>query len=55
MGAWRALRHRLEETKPEGVPLLYVGRTVAGEPERGLSDRRTCASRTGSSALALGL
>src|SRR5581483_11907757 len=26
MGAWRALRHRLEEAKPEGVPLLYVGR-----------------------------
>jgi 2-oxoglutarate dehydrogenase E1 component len=26
MGAWRATRHRLEETKPEGVPLLYVGR-----------------------------
>src|SRR5262249_37909749 len=23
MGAWRAIRHRLEESRPEGVPLLY--------------------------------
>ena len=39
MGAWRAIRHRLEEAKPDGVPLLYVGPSVAREPERGLSDR----------------
>jgi 2-oxoglutarate dehydrogenase E1 component len=35
MGAWRALRHRLEETKPEGVPLLYVGRTWRASPSEG--------------------
>jgi len=26
MGAWRAIRHRLEETLPEGVKLRYAGR-----------------------------
>ena len=26
MGAWRAIRHRLEEALPENVPLRYVGR-----------------------------
>src|SRR5262249_20601582 len=26
MGAWRTLRHRLEEVCPPGVPLRYVGR-----------------------------
>jgi 2-oxoglutarate dehydrogenase E1 component len=35
MGAWRALRHRLEETKPEGVPLLYVGRPWRASPSEG--------------------
>src|SRR3954463_2738152 len=35
MGAWRAIRHRLEETKPEGVPLLYVGRPWRASPSEG--------------------
>ena len=35
MGAWRALRHRLEETKPEGVPLLYIGRPWRASPSEG--------------------
>ncbi|HZS24626.1 MAG TPA: multifunctional oxoglutarate decarboxylase/oxoglutarate dehydrogenase thiamine pyrophosphate-binding subunit/dihydrolipoyllysine-residue succinyltransferase subunit, partial [Gaiellaceae bacterium] len=35
MGAWRALRHRLEEAKPEGVPLLYVGRPWRASPSEG--------------------
>ncbi len=35
MGAWRALRHRLEETKPEDVPLVYVGRTWRASPSEG--------------------
>jgi 2-oxoglutarate dehydrogenase E1 component len=35
MGAWRAIRHRLEETKPEGVPLVYVGRTWRASPSEG--------------------
>jgi len=35
MGAWRALRHRLEESKPEGVPLLYVGRPWRASPSEG--------------------
>jgi 2-oxoglutarate dehydrogenase E1 component len=26
MGPWRAIRHRLEEAKPEGVVLSYAGR-----------------------------
>jgi 2-oxoglutarate dehydrogenase E1 component len=26
MGAWRALRHRLEDALPDGVTLRYVGR-----------------------------
>jgi len=26
MGAWRAIRHRLEEAKPNHVPLAFVGR-----------------------------
>jgi 2-oxoglutarate dehydrogenase complex dehydrogenase (E1) component-like enzyme len=35
MGAWRALRHRLEETKPEGVPLIYIGRPWRASPSEG--------------------
>jgi 2-oxoglutarate dehydrogenase E1 component len=35
MGAWRAIRHRLEETKQEGVPLLYLGRTWRASPSEG--------------------
>jgi 2-oxoglutarate dehydrogenase E1 component len=35
MGAWRAIRHRLEESKPEGVPLLYVGRPWRASPSEG--------------------
>jgi 2-oxoglutarate dehydrogenase E1 component len=35
MGAWRAIRHRLEEAKPEGVPLRYVGRTWRASPSEG--------------------
>jgi 2-oxoglutarate dehydrogenase E1 component len=35
MGAWRAIRHRLEETKPDGVPLLYVGRPWRASPSEG--------------------
>jgi 2-oxoglutarate dehydrogenase E1 component len=35
MGAWRAIRHRLEETKSEGVPLIYVGRPWRASPSEG--------------------
>jgi len=35
MGAWRAIRHRLEESKPEGVPLRYVGRPWRASPSEG--------------------
>src|SRR5262249_44497011 len=35
MGPWRALRHRLEEAKPDGVPLLYVGRPWRASPSEG--------------------
>jgi 2-oxoglutarate dehydrogenase E1 component len=35
MGAWRAIRHRLEEAKPEHVPLLYVGRPWRASPSEG--------------------
>ena len=38
MGAWRAIRHRLEETKPRGCPAHLRRAPVASEPERGLSD-----------------
>ena len=39
MGAWRAIRHRLEEAKPDGVVAPLRRPAVAREPERGLSDR----------------
>jgi 2-oxoglutarate dehydrogenase E1 component len=35
MGAWRALRHRLEEAKPDDAPLLYVGRPWRASPSEG--------------------
>jgi 2-oxoglutarate dehydrogenase E1 component len=35
MGAFRAIRHRLEEAKPDGVPLLYVGRPWRASPSEG--------------------
>ncbi|MBA3365696.1 MAG: 2-oxoglutarate dehydrogenase E1 component [Actinobacteria bacterium] len=35
MGAWRALRHRLEEALPAGVPLRYVGRPWRASPSEG--------------------
>jgi 2-oxoglutarate dehydrogenase E1 component len=35
MGAWRAIRHRLEETKPEHAPLLYIGRPWRASPSEG--------------------
>ena len=50
MGAWRAIRHRLEEAVA-GKPLRYVGPAVAGKPERGVSDlapARAGADRRGS-------
>jgi 2-oxoglutarate dehydrogenase E1 component len=35
MGAWRALRHRLEEALPQGVSLRYVGRPWRASPSEG--------------------
>jgi 2-oxoglutarate dehydrogenase E1 component len=35
MGAWRAIRHRLEESLPEGVKLRYVGRPWRASPSEG--------------------
>jgi 2-oxoglutarate dehydrogenase E1 component len=35
MGAWRAIRHRLEESRPEGVSLTYVGRPWRASPSEG--------------------
>ncbi len=35
MGAWRAIRHRLEEATPDGVPLVYVGRPWRASPSEG--------------------
>jgi 2-oxoglutarate dehydrogenase E1 component len=35
MGPFRAIRHRLEDAKPEGVPLLYVGRSWRASPSEG--------------------
>ena len=39
MGAWRAIRHRLEEASPRGRPAALRRPPVAREPERGLPDR----------------
>jgi 2-oxoglutarate dehydrogenase E1 component len=35
MGPFRAIRHRLEDAKPAGVPLLYVGRPWRASPSEG--------------------
>ncbi|HEY7017223.1 MAG TPA: 2-oxoglutarate dehydrogenase E1 component [Gaiellaceae bacterium] len=35
MGPWRAIRHRLEETLPEGVRLRFVGRPWRASPSEG--------------------
>ncbi|MGZ4412699.1 MAG: 2-oxoglutarate dehydrogenase E1 component, partial [Gaiellaceae bacterium] len=35
MGPWRAIRHRLEQAKPDGVPLRYVGRHWRASPSEG--------------------
>ena len=35
MGAWRSIRHRLEEACPAGVPLRYVGRPWRASPSEG--------------------
>jgi 2-oxoglutarate dehydrogenase E1 component len=35
MGPFRAIRHRLEEAKPDDVPLLYVGRPWRASPSEG--------------------
>jgi 2-oxoglutarate dehydrogenase E1 component len=35
MGPFRAIRHRLEEAKPDGVPLSYVGRPWRASPSEG--------------------
>jgi 2-oxoglutarate dehydrogenase E1 component len=35
MGAWRTNRHRLEEAKPDGTPLSYVGRPWRASPSEG--------------------
>jgi len=35
MGAWRAIRHRLEEAKPDGVVLSFVGRPWRASPSEG--------------------
>jgi len=35
MGAWRAIRHRLEESLPNGVRLRFVGRPWRASPSEG--------------------
>jgi 2-oxoglutarate dehydrogenase E1 component len=35
MGAWRAIRHRLEEALPEGVRLRFAGRPWRASPSEG--------------------
>jgi 2-oxoglutarate dehydrogenase E1 component len=35
MGAWRSIRHRLEEACPAGVPLRFVGRPWRASPSEG--------------------
>ena len=39
MGAWRSLRHRLEEAIPEGVEVIVRGPAVARQPVRGVPAR----------------
>jgi 2-oxoglutarate dehydrogenase E1 component len=35
MGAWRSIRHRLEQTIASNVPLMYEGRTWRASPSEG--------------------
>ena len=49
MGAFRAIRHRLEEALPSGVRLRYAGRPWRASPSEGYPPP-TCASRTASCA-----
>ncbi|MEZ5100313.1 MAG: 2-oxoglutarate dehydrogenase E1 component [Thermoleophilia bacterium] len=35
MGPWRSIRHRLEESLPEGVRLIYTGRPWRASPSEG--------------------
>jgi len=35
MGPWRAIRHRLEEAKPNGTPLRFAGRPWRASPSEG--------------------
>jgi 2-oxoglutarate dehydrogenase E1 component len=35
MGAWRSIRHRLEEARPWDVPIRYVGRPWRASPSEG--------------------
>jgi 2-oxoglutarate dehydrogenase E1 component len=35
MGAWRAIRHRLEESLPDGIRLRFVGRPWRASPSEG--------------------
>ncbi len=49
MGAWRTIRHRLEEAAA-GTPVRFVGRPWRASFGRGLSDRAPAASRSGSCA-----
>jgi 2-oxoglutarate dehydrogenase E1 component len=35
MGPWRAIRHRLEQARPDGVALRYVGRPWRASPSEG--------------------
>ena len=55
MGAWRSIRHRLEEACPPGVPLRFVGRPWRASPSEGYptahlreQDRIVRAALTGS-------
>jgi 2-oxoglutarate dehydrogenase complex dehydrogenase (E1) component-like enzyme len=35
MGAYRSIRHRLEDALPAGVPLRYIGRPWRASPSEG--------------------
>ena len=41
MGPWRAIRHRLEESLPQGVSLIYTGRPFRASPSEGYSTVHT--------------
>ena len=55
MGAWRHIRHRLEQAIPAGVPLALRGPAVAGEPVGGLPDRARARAGADRASAALGL